>query len=166
MTSISLLSISLGFFAGAAITIVQTALFLAVGTLGGLGYFLHRFGLAWAMHRWPQTRGLVITAEMRRGKKKTSDGCLLYEPVLRYSYAVEGRTFESSRFTHRSVGNAANLTTQFVTRIRKNAEVPVYYHPRNPAEAVVQPMSWHGAALGAVVCALVLMALAARLLLA
>ncbi len=166
MTSITELSTGAGLAGGGSGGIVQTALFIAVCTLAALAYFLRRFGTAWAMHRWPQVRGRVITAEMRRGKKKNSDGSLLYDPVLRYSYAVGGRIFEGSRFTHRAVGNAAPLTAHFVARVQKDAEVPVYYHPRNPAEAVVQPMSWHGAALGACICTLVLLALGARFFLA
>lgn len=146
--------------------LLQTALVGTALALAGLVYFLRRFGAAWTMQRWPRTQGRVIQAEMRRGKKKSSDGSLLYDPVLRYSYAVGDRTFESSRFTHRAVSNAANLATQFVTRVKRDAEVPVYYHPHNPTEAVVQPMPWKGAALGAAFCALLLVALAAQLFLA
>lgn len=94
---------------------------------------------------------------MRRGKKKSSDGSILYDPVLRYSYSVGQLTFESNSFTHRTVSNAAHLASQFITRIPKNAEVPVYYHPQNPAEAVVQPMPWHGAAVGMAACAFLLL---------
>jgi len=130
---------------------------ITILAIGGLIYFVRRFGAAWAMRRWPRTRGRVITAEMRRGKKKSSDGCLLYDPVLRYSYTVGQLTFESSSFTHRTVSNAAHLATQFITRLQKNAEVPVYYHPKNPAEAVVQPMPWHGAAVGMCACAFLLL---------
>lgn len=140
--------------------------FAAALSLAGLVYFLRRFGLAWAMHRWPSTLARVITAEMRRGKKKSSDGSLMYDPVLRYSYVVAGRTFEGSSFTHRAVSNAANMATQFITQAQKNAEMLVYYHPHDPAEAVVQPMPWRGAAVGALFCALLLLALAARVVFA
>jgi hypothetical protein len=126
-------------------------------------YFIRRFTTAWSMRGWLRTQGRVITAEMRRGKVKTSDGCLLYDPVLRYSYSVGGHTFEGSRFTHQAGSNAANLTTQFIARLAQGAEVPVYYHPRNPAEAVVQPPAWQGAAIAALTSALLLLALAAVL---
>lgn len=128
--------------------------------------FLRRFGAAWSMRGWRRTQGRVLTAEMRRGKTKTTDGCLLYDPVLSYSYTVGGRTFEGNRFAHQTVRNAASLTAQFITCIRQGAEVPVYYHPRNPAEAVVQPLSWHKSATGALTCALLLVMLAAGLWLA
>lgn len=144
---------------------LAVALLVCLPLLAGFFYFLRRFGTAWAMRRWPQTQARVITAEMRRGKKKSSDGSLLYDPVLRYAYAVGGRTFESTCYTHRAVSNAANLATQFITRLQKDAEVPVYYHPRNPEEAVVQPMPWRGAAAGAALCAVLLLA-AARFFLA
>ncbi|OYW71672.1 MAG: hypothetical protein B7Z37_27115 [Verrucomicrobia bacterium 12-59-8] len=129
-------------------------------------YFLRRFSTAWSMRGWRRTQGRVVTAEMRRGKTKNSDGCRLYDPVLRYSYTVNDHTFEGTRFTHQAVGNAASMTAQFITRFAQGAEVPVYYHPRNPAEAVVQPLSWHGAAMAALICALILVVLAARLWLA
>jgi hypothetical protein len=123
-------------------------------------YFLRRFGTAWSMRGWRQTQGRVLTAEMRRGKTKNSDGCLLYDPVLKYSYTVGEHTFEGSRYTHPAVRNAAGLTTQFITRLTQGVEVPVYYHPYNPAEAVVQPLSWQGSAFGALFCALLLALLA------
>lgn len=166
MTSIHLLSTTAWFATVGSSPLLQTALVGTALALVGFVHFLRRFGAAWTMHRWPRTQGRVIQAEMRRGKKKTSDGSLLYDPVLRYTYAVGDRTFESSSFTHRAVSNAANLAMQFITRVKRDAEVPVYYHPHNPAEAVVQPMPWQGAAIGAAFCALLLVALAAQLLLA
>ena len=116
----------------------------AVLALFAFIYFLRRFSTAWSMRGWQRTQGRVVTAEMRRGKKKTSDGCLLYDPVLRYSYTVGGQTFEGSRFTHQAVSNADNQTTQFIARLTQGSEVPVYYHPHNPAEAVVQPPATGG----------------------
>jgi hypothetical protein len=138
----------------------------AVFALLAFIYFLRRFSAAWSMRSWQRTQGHVVTAEMRRGKKKSPDGCLLYDPVLRYSYTVGENTFEGSRFTHQAVRNAASRTTQFIARLTQGAEVPVYYHPHNPAEAVVQPLSWQGSAMAALVCALLLVMLAAALWLA
>lgn len=138
----------------------------AVFALCAFIYFLRRFSRAWSMRGWQRTQGRVVTAEMRRGKTKSADGCLMYDPVLRYSYTVGEHHFEGSRFTHQAVSNAANLTTQFIARLAQGAEVPVYYHPRNPAEAVVQPLSWQGSAVAALTCALLLALLAARLWLA
>ena len=142
----------------------HAGLFACLLLLVALTWFLRRFGTAWSMRRWHKTQGRVITAEMRRGKKKSSDGSLLYDPVLRYAYQVGGRMFESSLFTHRAVSNAANLATQQIARLTQGAEVPVYYHPRNPAHAVLQPMPWRAAAAGAAVCAVLLLGVAARLL--
>ena len=141
----------------------QIILLGAVLALFAFIHFLRRFSTAWSMRGWRRTQGRVVTAEMRRGKKKTSDGCLLYDPVLRYSYTVGERTFEGSRFTHQAVRNAANQTTQFIARLAQGAEVPVYYHPRNPEEAVLQPLAWKGSAMAALTCALLLFALAAIL---
>ena len=138
----------------------------AVFALIAFIYFLRRFNTAWSMRGWQRTQGRVLTAEMRRGKKKSPDGCLLYDPVLRYSYTVGEHTFEGSRFTHQAVRNAAGRTTQFIARLAQGSEVPVYYHPRNPAEAVVQPLAWQGSAMAALSSALLLVMLAAALKLA
>lgn len=138
----------------------QIILLGAVFALFAFIYFLRRFSTAWSMRAWRHTQGRVVTAEMRRGKTKTSDGCLLYDPVLRYSYTVGGHTFEGSRFMHQAARNAASRTTQFIARLSQGSEVPVYYHPRNPAEAVVQPLTWQGSAMAALVCALLLVVLA------
>ncbi len=122
----------------------------------GFIYFVRRFGTAWSMRSWCRTQGRVLIAEMRRGKKKAFEGCLLYDPVLLYSYAVGDRVFESSAFTHHAVQNVDRLTTDFITRCQKQTEVPVYYHPDDPAQAVVQPMPWQGYAVGATACAVLL----------
>jgi len=164
MTSTTIHSTATWFATVSSSPLLQIILVCTAAALIGLFYFLRRFGLAWTMHRWPSTSGRVLLAEMRRGKKKSSDGSLLYDPVLRYSYAVGDRVFESSSFTHRAVSNAANLATQFITRVQKDAEVPVYYHPANPAEAVVKPMPWQGSAIGAAFCAFMLAIFIVRLL--
>lgn len=135
----------------------------AVLALSAFIYFLRRFSTAWSMRRWQHTRGTVVTAEMRRSKQKTHDGCLLYDPVLRYSYSVGGRTFEGSRYSHQTAGKDAGRATQFIARLTQGSEVPVYYHPHNPAEAVVQPPAWQGSAMAALSCALLLVVLAAFL---
>ncbi|MDI1313105.1 DUF3592 domain-containing protein [Prosthecobacter sp.] len=141
----------------------QIILLGAVIALFAFIYFLRRFSTAWAMRDWRHTQGRVVMAEMRRGKKKSSDGCLLYDPVLRYSYTVGEHTFEGSRFMHQAGRNSASRTTQFIARLTQGAEVPVYYHPRNPAEAVVQPLSWQGSAVAVLTSALLLIILAAVL---
>ena len=164
MTSTTIHSTTTWFATVSSSPLLQIFLVCTAAAFIGLFYFLRRFGLAWTMHRWPSTRGRVLQAEMRRGKKKSSDGSLLYDPVLRYSYAVGDRVFESSSFTHRAVSNAANLATQFISRVQKGAEVPVYYHPANPAEAVVKPMPWQGSAIGAAFCAFMLAIFIVRLL--
>ncbi len=44
--------------------------------------------------------------------------------------------------------------------------VPGHHPSRKTAEAVMRPLSWHSAALAALICALILVVLAARLWLA
>jgi len=68
----------------------------AVIALFAFVYFLRRFSTAWSMRDWQRTQGRVVTAEMRRGKKKSPDGCLLYDPVLRYSYSVGGTPLKAA----------------------------------------------------------------------
>ena len=138
-------------------------LFAAALALVGFIHFARRFGVAWSMRRWCRTQGRVLTAEMRRGKRKAFEGSLLYDPVLRYSYAVGDRVFESSTFTHQTVRNAERLTSELISRCQKHPELPVYYHPGDPAQAVVQPMPWQGSALGATGFALLLALLATGL---
>lgn len=75
----------------------------AVCALFAFIYFLRRFSTAWSMREWRRIEGRVVRAEMRREKHKTPDGCLLYAPVLRYSYSVGGQTFEGTRFTHQAM---------------------------------------------------------------
>lgn len=154
MNSITVL-FSSSWFAGIGGSLpMQISLLGSLLGLWGFTYFARRFGVGWSMRSWVRTKGRILAAEMRRGEKKSSDGSLLYDPVLRYSYTVGDREFESDSFTHLAVSNAEHLATQFIRGVQKETEVPVYYHPRDPALAVVRPVPWKPPALGAVVCAL------------
>jgi len=133
-------------------------------SLYGIVYFVHRFGAAWMMRRWRQTMGRVVKAEMQRGRRKTSEGCRLFDPVLRYTYNVGGRTYECDRFTHQLIKNVAFRLAIFIGRHNPGTEVPVYYHPRNPELAVLQPMPWQGAATGMMFCSLIFVAMLACIL--
>lgn len=146
--------------------LVMTLLFAAVLALTASVYFLRRLGAAWPMRCWPSTQGRVLLAEMRRGKTKTADGCLLFDPVLKYSYTVGSQTFEGVRFTHPAASNAATMAAQFITSLGAKTEVLVYYHPSNPADAVVQPLVWQASAVGAFASLVVFFALAAAACLA
>ncbi len=156
---------SLSPMAGFDMIMIAAVIVTAVCLAGGV-HFARRLSAAMSMRSWQKTRGKVIKAEMRRGQKKGFEGCKLYDPVLRYSYAVGERTFESSSFTHQAVGNAASLAARFIAKLKEGAEVPVYYHPQDPARAVVHPMPWQGSAIGVGCCVLLLALLWARVLLA
>jgi hypothetical protein len=85
--------------------------------------------------------------------------------LLAFIYFLR-RSSTASSMLHPAVRNAASVNTQSTTRLSQDAEVPLHHHRRNPSQAVVQPLSWHGSAMAALICALLLVVLAARLWLA
>jgi hypothetical protein len=134
--------------------IAWSLLVLLVAVMAWAG---RRFFTALQMRNWPKVKALVTAAELRRGQKKGFEGCRLYDPLLRYQYSVAGQSYEGARYTHPAVSNAEVLTAQFITQLgNPGAEIDVYYHPQNPAEAVVQPLPWQGAAVVMAVAALLL----------
>jgi hypothetical protein len=85
-------------------------------------------------NHWPTTAGqiLVATIEQRHG----SEGYTPY-PVVLYTYQVEGQTYQGQRiYFGGEVGGSA--MTGVIKKYPVGAQVPVYYNPQNPADAVLE----------------------------
>lgn len=84
---------------------------------------------------WPDTEGVVLHAETR--KKHNGSG---FSANIRYRYEVRGEEFTSSRegmtgFSFRTYQEAK----EWLGRHPVGSRVTVYYHPRKPSLALLQP---------------------------
>jgi hypothetical protein len=108
--------------------------------LGAIGAVLIVFGFISARtpgksKDWPTTPGQILasTINYRRGSR----GSRSPYPVVVYLYQVEGRQYQSQRiYFGGEVGGSA--MTGIIKKYPVGAEVPVYYNPQNPADAVLE----------------------------
>ncbi len=98
---------------------------------------------AWLVTRcWTRARGRILKADLRKSRRRKKDGSIVYEPVVRYAYEAGGRVLEGRRITAGNATGALAWGLKMLKTFQPGAEVPVYYHPQRPAEAVlIQPAS-------------------------
>jgi hypothetical protein len=132
---------SFGLFAGVA------TLFCTVGisvlVIGGIGYFLYRRNQQSMAYRqstqtWQSTTGTILMSSVQTSRSGNSHSTY---PVVVYSYAVNGQSYQSQRvragdqFLTVRVAGQAQAT---VARYPIGASVTVYYDPANPSESALE----------------------------
>ena len=107
-----------------------------------------------ASNDWPTTRGEVFTSEVqsrletsdsssgsgsRRRRKTTTT--TVYWAEMKYSYVVEGVSFEGDRVDYGMESRSSKRTRadEIVALYPVGEEVLVYYDPSDPSEAVLEP---------------------------
>jgi len=125
--------------AGPVTQFVMGVIFIVVG--GAVAFFLGLPTLrnANASADWPSTTGVIKRSEVV--KSRNSDGDTMYKPVVEYAYQVDGKDFECNKIWFGGGSSSSNSSGAYETvgQFPKGAEVPVYYHPEKPFEAVLQP---------------------------
>jgi hypothetical protein len=95
---------------------------------------------------WPKAIGTVVSAEVRRvvSEAGASDGAVnsvTYEPYVKYAYAVAGRAYEHDKFASaaqwamREPADAEAIVRGYPV----GHQVPVFYNPSRPDDAVLVP---------------------------
>lgn len=95
------------------------------------------FYYAFASYSWPETAGTVVESRQRRtsGTKMT-----LYSAHIVYDYTVDGTAYSSRRVSFGDTNHSsARHARQTVERYHFGKTVTVFYHPQNPAMAVLEP---------------------------
>ncbi len=118
----------------------------------GLAHYGRRLGRWLPTRWWARTRGHIIGVDLRKSRQRGSDGSVVYEPVIRYAYSVGDRLLEGRRITLETTTGALTWGLKMLKTFRPGTEVPVWYHPGNPNEAVLQPACLRGHAMGLAVC--------------
>ena len=86
-----------------------------------------------ASRNWKPVQGQVVFSKI----VKQAGG---WEPVVRYQYSVDGKTYESGydRFDGGWATVDAGAADMVVSDHRKGSKVTVYYDPANPAAAALE----------------------------
>ena len=90
---------------------------------------------------WPTTMGQVLSADIQEHRSYDNDDHQTrysYEPVVQYTYAVEGRSYSGNR-----IGFGANSFDHRTAQSKVAAYIPgagvtVHYNPEDPAKAVLE----------------------------
>jgi hypothetical protein len=130
-----------GLFAGIAGAVCSVIIPILV--IGGIGYFLHRRNQQSMAYRqstqtWLNTTGTILMSSVQSSHSGRSYSTY---PVVVYSYAVNGQSYQSQRikageqFLNARIAGQAQAT---VARYPIGASVTVYYNPANPAESALE----------------------------
>ena len=94
---------------------------------------------AWATNAWPSVSGRIVESRVETYQDQ-SDGETMHTARVRYEYHVNQARRSGSRIgllDHSS--SSLRSMSQLAERFPAGAEVPVYYDPRNPAAALLEP---------------------------
>lgn len=103
---------------------------------------------AWAARNWPQTEGLIISAQVKSARVRVRRGsgggyrmATRYKPQVIYRYLANGVTHESQRlYLGDTIGySGPGPVEKTLTHYPLGTLVTVYYNPDNPAEATLSP---------------------------
>lgn len=109
--------------------------FLAIGaTLLAIWMFARR--RAGATEKWSSVPGRIM--DSRLVESRDSDGDRSITASVTYAYQVGAAQFQASRV---AVGGGKGTPSQIVQRYPPGAVVQVFYDPRKPASAVLEPGS-------------------------
>ena len=86
---------------------------------------------------WPSTTGYIISSNIVRHPSKHG---YTYGANITYQYSINDHTYSSNRISYgdysSSDGEHAN---QLVTQYYVGRNVTVFYNPKNPSEAILEP---------------------------
>ena len=126
------LRMSIGF------ALLAVALFL-------LWFFRHSMHRAAESMHWPIVEGSVVAASM---KVTASTEQPRFRPLVEYAYSVGGRDYRSSRIQWGALTDlpSRSAAAKVVGHYQTGKPIKVYYDPRQPRVAVLQP--GHAAKIG------------------
>lgn len=119
--------------------IASGLLFVVVGAVFAyFGYSSYQLGMQ--SKDWPVAKGSVIQSEIEKRTEFTGTGSSRRKvvksyAVVKYTYSVGNREFQSGRITFGQSKNAHNT----VARYPKGRSIQVHYDPQKPDQAVLEP---------------------------
>ena len=124
------------------LALIGGGIFMAVGIVPMI--------IAFNAANWPQTEGIVVESDVGRGDVTTphrpgnptsgSTSRTQFRPNVVYTYAVDGVEYTNDR---RSAGDhlfeTAAEAYRIAGRYRPGTQVTVFYNPRDPQRALLEP---------------------------
>lgn len=104
---------------------------LAIGLFCVLAWFGGRDQAAATM-KWPSAPGVITDISVTESRDK--DGDRSKHASVTYSYAVNGKTYTGHDVNVAASGDADQIAATYP----KGKQVPVYYNPQKPEEAVLE----------------------------
>jgi hypothetical protein len=112
----------------------------------------------WASQRWPVVEGELVARDIRYGRNRSGP---YFVPAVHYKYAVGHRHFTGRRRRFHVLPQAfvtEQAAYDTLAGFASGSPLPVYYHPRVPRLAVLQPGITAEAPLLMALCVIVLLA--------
>ena len=116
------------------VTIILTVTGAAV-LLGGVRLLFH----GWATERWPTTEGRIL--ESKVASATDAEGDKMFRARVRYEYQVAGTTHvgQDIRVVSEVATSWKGPARRAVERYARGSRCRVYYDPRDPARALLEP---------------------------
>ena len=100
--------------------------------IGLLWWVQHEYRFAKQSPEWPTAEGSVLESKVVvKTDEKNWD--------FRYCYVVDGVTYEHNRLAFGRLFYAKSAMEGLAGRFPKGTSVDVYYHPKNPSTATLEP---------------------------
>lgn len=115
---------------------------LAFVLVGGLIIFLgtRQIMRATASNAWPNVTGVVTVSELGKHVGHDRDDATTYSADVSYDYVVNDRVYVNGVVNFGSVHTSDPSTARRVLkRYPVGLQVPVYYNPADPQDAVLEP---------------------------
>lgn len=119
----------------------------AILLIGGLGIFLIVYGIrskkkAQASQTWPSVSGRITAAEVKESTSTDDDDVtrVNYYPAVHYEYQIGDQAYTGKRISFGGIvaTSSRSKAEKELTRYPAGGDVPVYYNPDKPEEAVLE----------------------------
>ncbi len=89
-----------------------------------------------AVKSWPTAIARVLISRLKTSQ--SSDNSTMYQPYVQYRYTVQGKEYTHDRYELiDSSSNLKNHEEKKLAAYPVGAQVPVFYNPADPADAVL-----------------------------
>jgi hypothetical protein len=127
-----------------------SSILLIVG-LGLIFFGLREINQAMASVRWLPVDGVIVSSDLN--VETDSDGNTYYRANVRYAYGLDGQEFTGDRvYIGQTSATDRKPIFDLLLKYEKGVAVVVYYDPRTPTQAVLEPglhgVNWTLPAIG------------------
>ena len=98
------------------------------------GLFLRPFSLARRAAQWPEHPCTILSAQV---DSHSSDDGTTYSPKIRYQYSLDGKDFESERYSFLKFSSGHKWAKRIVDQFKPGTNSVCYYDPDDPNTAVL-----------------------------